>query len=169
MALTGTKCIQHVEHTLGGELSPAIDGLSLVNDAGEFFSSIRPWKWLETAEAKLDLRAKVTITGATTSSGAGTTLTKSNAFTNYTFLEGDQIEVTSGTNVTAGWHRVQSKTDASNLVLATSPGASGSAVAATLHTSAVALPSDFREMISINSTSGLLKGVLLTGFQDLLN
>tara|TARA_R100000808_G_scaffold573_1_gene2943 strand:+ start:10069 stop:11025 length:957 start_codon:yes stop_codon:yes gene_type:complete len=169
MALTGTKCIQHVEHTLGGELSPAIDGLSLVNDAGEFFSSIRPWKWLETAEAKLDLRAKITITGATTSSGAGTTLTKSNAFTNYTFLEGDQIEVTSGTNVTAGWHRVQSKTDASNLVLATSPGASGSAVAATLHTSAVALPSDFREMISINTTSGLLKGVQLTGFQDLLN
>lgn len=169
MALTGIKCLSHIKHTLGGELSPAIDGIGLINEAGEFLASAQPWKWLETAEAKLDLRAKVTITGGTTSSGAGTTLTKSGAFTNYTFLEGDTVEVTSGTGVTAGHYRVVSKTDANNIVLESSPGVSGSAVAATLHTSAIALPSDFREIIAINTTSGLLKGVQLTTFEDLLS
>ena len=169
MALTGTKCIQHIEHTLGGELSPAIDGLSLVNDAGEFFASFRPWKWLETATAKIDLRAPISIAAATTSSGAGTTFTKSGAFTNYTFVEGDQLEVTGGTNVTVGHYRVQSKTDANNIVLAVSPGASGSAVAATLHTDAASFPSDFRELISIDATSGVFQGFQFVSMSELLS
>ena len=170
MALTGTKCIQHVEHTLGGELSPAIDGLSLVNDAGEFFSSIRPWKWLETAEAKLDLRAKVSATGMDWNA-TSKVLNEADEFSTYTFLEGDMIEITAGTNVTLGWYRIASKTDASNIVLEESIGSTltDDTVKGTIHTSAVALPSDFSEMISINTTSGLLKGVQLTGFQDLLN
>ena len=169
MVLTGNKCLSHIKHTLGGELSPAIDGLGLINEVGEFLASAQAWKWLETAEAKLDLRAKISIAGGTTNSGAGTTFTKSGAFTNYTFLEGDTVEVISGTGVTAGHHRVVSKTDANVIVLETTPGASGSAIAATLHTSAIALPSDFREIIAINTTSGLLKGVELTTFGDLLS
>lgn len=169
MVLTGSKCLSHVKHTLGGELSTAIDGLSLINEAGEFLTSAQPWKWLETAEAKLDLRAKISLTAATTNSAPGTTLTLSNAFTNYTFSEGDQVEIISGTNVSAGYHRVVTKTDASNLLLETSPGESGSAISATVHTSAIVLPDDFREIIAINTTSGLLKGVQLTSFEDLIN
>ena len=167
--LTVDRCINHIEHTLGGDLSPALDPLQLINQAGEFFCSMHDWRWLEVTEAKLDLRGKVSISGGTTSSGAGTTLTKTGAFTNYTFLEGDTVEVVSGTSVVAGHHRVVSKTDANNLVLETTPGASGSAITATLHTHAVALPSDFAEMIAINTTSGLLKGVEMTSYADLLN
>lgn len=167
--LTVGRCIRHIEHTLGGDLSPSLDPLQLINQAGQFLCSMHDWRWLEVTEAKLNLRGKVSVTGGTTSSGAGTTFTKSGAFTNYTFLEGDTVEVVSGTNVVAGHHRVVSKTDANNLVLEATPGASGSAITATLHTAAIALPSDFAELIAINTTSGLLKGVELTSYADLLN
>lgn len=169
MVLTAAKCLSHIKHTLGGELSPAIDGLGLINEAGEFLTSAQPWKWLETTEAKLNLRAKVSATGmdwnATTK-----ILNEANQFSTYTFLEGDMIEITAGTNVTLGWYRIASKTDASNIVLDESIGATltDDTVTGTIHTSAIALPSDFREILAINTTSGLLKGVQLTTFEDLL-
>ena len=175
MVLTGNKCLSHIKHTLGGELSPAIDGLGLINEAGEFLASAQPWKWLETAEAKLNLRAKISITGGTWdlagSSRGDLLILKASAFDNYTFSEGDTFEVTGGTDAILGHYRVTKRPDGETILLESAITSSGepSDIAGTLHTSAIALPSDFREIIAINTTSGLLKGVQLTSFEDLLS
>ena len=55
MALTVQECHRHIEHSLGGTLSPEIEVLSLINRAGEFLVSVYPWKWLEGRSATLDL------------------------------------------------------------------------------------------------------------------
>ena len=175
MVLTGNKCLSHIKHTLGGELSPAIDGLGLINEVGEFLASAQAWKWRETAEAKLDLRAKISITGGTWdlagSSRGDLLLLKASAFDNYTFSEGDTFEVTGGTDAILGHYRVTKRPDGETILLESAITSSGdqSDITGTLHTSAIALPSDFREIIAINTTSGLLKGVELTSFADLLS
>ena len=175
MVLTGNKCLSHIKHTLGGELSPAIDGLGLINEVGEFLASAQAWKWLETAEAKLNLRAKIAITGGTWdlagSSRGDLLLLKASAFDNYTFSEGDTFEVTGGTDAILGHYRVTKRPDGETILLESAITSSGdqSDIAGTLHTSAIVLPSDFREIIAINTTSGLLKGVELTTFGDLLS
>lgn len=172
MALSVQNCLAHIEHTLGGPMPREIGGATLINQAGQFLTALHPWKWQEATEAKLNLRAKISITGATWTY-ATLTLTKSGAFTNYVFMDGDTVEIVSGTNVVVGHYRVVSRTSANAIVLesdisTTAGNLSGGDIAATLHTSAIALPSDFRELIAINTTSGLLRGVALTDHADLI-
>ena len=50
MALTYDTVASHVRHTLGGELSPDIDLLAVINEAGHYMASMHPWRWLEAAE-----------------------------------------------------------------------------------------------------------------------
>lgn len=53
------------------------------------------------------------------------TLTEAGAFTDYTFTAGDRILITGGTGVTVGEYEVSSRTDANNIVLATSCSTAG--------------------------------------------
>ena len=168
--LTVQDCATHIEHTLGGEMSPGISQMTIINQAGEYLVTIHPWKWLENVEAKLDLRGKILATGMDWDQSERT-LTESGQFANYTFLEGDMIEITAGTGVPLGWYRIGKKTDDNTIVLGAdikSTDVTDDKIKGTIHTSAVALPSDFRELIAINTTSGLLKGVQLTSYNDLI-
>jgi hypothetical protein len=57
---------------------------------------------------------------------ASRTLTSAGAFTSYTFVEGDQIYITAGTGMTAGWYTIASRIDANSITLvAASTGLSG--------------------------------------------
>ena len=55
-------------------------------------------------------RVAMTLSGATWNESAKT-LTKTGAFSSYTFREGDQINVTAGTNVDRKWYKIVSKTN----------------------------------------------------------
>jgi hypothetical protein len=173
MVLFLNHCEEHIRHTLGGNLPSgdyARTATMLTNQAGEFFVSMHSWKWLENVEAKLSLRGKVTLTGGTWSE-ANKTLTFSSGLSTYSFLEGDTFEVTGGDQVTTGFYRIRSAT-ATVLSLTddiTTDSDSPTNITGTIHCPAIALPSDFRELIAINTTSGLLKGVELTSYQDLLS
>jgi hypothetical protein len=148
-------------------LPQEIGGLKLVNQAGDFLVSANPWKWLENVEFKTDLRGKVTVTGGT----PGTqTLTKTDAFANYTFVDGDTYEATGGTNTLKGFYRVTGKTSAHAITLESDivSAVSGTDQAGTLHTGAIALPTDFRDLIEINTSTGLLKGISLVTHSELL-
>jgi hypothetical protein len=62
MVLTAAQCLTHVKHTLGtgpdgSALSPELDGMMVVNQAGEHLVNARPWKYLEGAVANLSLLA----------------------------------------------------------------------------------------------------------------
>ena len=172
MVIYLSHCEEHIRHTLGGSLPTgdyARSAEMLTNQAGEFFVSMHSWKWLENVEAKLSLRGKVAVTGGTWTEG--TKKIAASGLTNYTFLEGDTFEVTGGDQATTGFYRIRS-CDGSNLFLAddiTTDSDSPTNIAGTIHCPAIALPSDFRELIAINTTSGLLKGVELTSYQDLLS
>lgn len=167
MALSVKNCLDHIEHTLGGPLPQEIGGSKLINMAGELLVSGHPWKWLESVEHKINIRGKVAVTGGTPSTK---TLTKTGAFANYEFVDGDTYEVTSGTNAILGFYRVTGRTSDNAITLESDyfTSASGTDQAGTLHTSALALPADFRELIAVNTSSGFLKGLSLVTFNELL-
>ena len=167
MALSVQNCLDHIEHTLGGPLPQEIGGIKLINQAGDFLVSANPWKWLENVQHKANLRGQVAITGATPSTK---TLTKTGAFANYEFVDGDMYEVTSGTNAILGFYRVTGRTSDNAITLESDyfTSASGTDQAGTLHTGALALPADFRDLIGVNSSSGLLKGISLVTHTELL-
>ena len=165
-----------------------IDGFELINEAGHFLATMHPWKWLEAGEVKLDLRANIAFVGAAitihmvdTSGdpssgfvGNNRKLTASTAqFGSYTHLEGDLLEITSGgSNVNKGFYRIAKVVDSSTLQLADSPLADdtldGTDIKGSIHTSAAALPNDFREIVAIYANNGTNNHVELTTFQDLL-
>ena len=67
--------------------------------------------------------ALINITGDGGWTEATKTLTKTGAFTSYTFVAGDTIAVTAGTGATAGTYTIASRTSNNAIVLTTSIGA----------------------------------------------
>ena len=55
MALSVRMALEHIRHTLDGKLRAPLDGLSVLNEAGEFLTSMQPWKWLERQPVTLSL------------------------------------------------------------------------------------------------------------------
>jgi len=84
--------------------------------------------WHENTEFDVEIApADVTkvacvISGDGTWTAASKILGKTAAFASYTWASGDQIYVSGGTGVTAGWYEIQSKTDDDNIVLKDSLG-----------------------------------------------
>lgn len=70
---------------------------------------------------------RVALTGftAATWTAATLTLTKTGAFTSYTFRNGDMIYLSAGTGHTVGWYRIASRTSNDAVVLASATGLSG--------------------------------------------
>lgn len=178
MVLTATQCAQQIRHTLGGELSSELDPLRITNEVGRMFVTMHPWKWLETAEANLNLRGSISITGGSwdlTGNAEGELhFTKASAFDDYTFSDGDTLEVTAGTGAVLGHYRVTKRVADGDAILLESDisaagGDLGAVISATLHTDAIILPSDFRDLIAYSTTSGLLTGLTLTSYQDLID
>ena len=158
-------------------MSNDLDPLRVTNEAGRWLATMHSWKWLETTEAHLDLRANVAITGAefdVADNGEGNLhFSKTDAFLNYTWSDGDTLEITAGTNMVAGHYRVTKKVDKDAVLLEKDASSTGTGtltgVSATLHASAIILPADFRELLSYSTTSGLLTGLALTSYQDLID
>ena len=169
--LTVVLAKTHINQFVGGQLPASIDTLALINEVGQFFASMHAWKWLTDREISLSLRGSVALTGGTMSSD-GFTLAKSSGFTDYIFVEGDVLEITSGTRTELGFYRIAAKQDASNIVLEDDPsvvgGAKAADIAGTIHTSSIPLPQDFRELIAIHPSSGTQNPVHLTSYQELL-
>lgn len=62
MVLTGAQCLRHIKHTIGtgpdgSAMSPELDGLMVVNQAGEHMTNARAWKYLEGTNTSVSLRA----------------------------------------------------------------------------------------------------------------
>lgn len=176
MALSVKNCLDHIEHTLGGPLPQEIGGIKLVNQAGDFLVSVNPWKWLENVPHKANLRASISVTTGNWDVDEPNrlyVLPDTNFLEDYTFVDGDTFEVTGGTSVTKGHYRVVSRKNRDSLILESDISTTGtdlvnSDIAGTLHTGAIALPADFRDLITIETSSGLLKGITLTTFTELL-
>lgn len=158
MVLTVAECLAHIDHAAFGPL-PIANGVSLVNRAGELLTTFYRWRWLERPAAFLSTRGQVSFVNGTWTA-ATKSLTSVGAFATYTWVDGDTIDVLSGTGVTTlGVHRVASKVDNDTITLVTSI-AVGDLVAADISAdskfgfAACAVPSDFGEHIDIDATEG---------------
>ena len=59
MTLTAHDAIRHIQHTLSSDEVPSIGAFRILNDAGEYLVNMHNWRWLEGAQAKLDLEKDV--------------------------------------------------------------------------------------------------------------
>jgi len=178
--LTAGQVGQYMRHTLGGDIPPSLDVTALINQAGEHLMSMRAWKFLERPQADLDLRGKITLTGATYyDNQAGTppasvtnyTIESTGAFANYTFLDGDQIAITGGANATEGLYKVASRFNDDEIVLKSSIGSAADEdmdIAGTMELDSVALPADFAEVIGYNATDSLINSLEFVTLGELL-
>jgi hypothetical protein len=168
MVLTAKHLMDHIRHTLGGgDLSSNIDAVGILNQAGEHLHSMHTWKWAEGRTALLDLRGTITGTAATWTNST-LTLTLASSFTDYTFVEGDEIQITSGTDVTAGFYTVASRTSANAIVLSESIGTNSTDVAFTLQPYSIDLPDDVRDIIAIQGSNSLEQHITLTSKKEVL-
>ena len=179
----------HIRHALGGSLNPLLSRAMVINTAGEYLVSMRPWRWCEDAIAYLDFRKNITVTGCSWTDSTDSITTASNALDGYVFVPGDTFEVTGGTGAYTGYYRIVSVSGGNTLVLDrdisinatpqmentnhshagqdTTPG-DLTGISGIVHAEGVALPYDFAELIAYHSTSGLLQGLQMTSHGDLL-
>ena len=160
MTLTTQKCGLHVRHTLGGPIGAPLSDLELVNQTGEWFCTANSWSYNRDRRATLFSRASIALTAATWTESS-LTLTSTGSFANYTFVDGDVIEITSGTGATAGEYEIASRTNDNAIVLVSSIGAAAdgnSDIAGTIPNNTILLPSDLRDIIAIDTIDSNSEG-----------
>lgn len=173
MSLHVKHLLDHVKDTLGGGDVPGNLGegaLGLINQAGEHVYSMHAWRFAQGRSTLLNLRGGVSGENAAWTA-ATKTLTLASAFTNYTFVTGDEIQITDGgSGATEGFYEVASRTSANAIVLDTSISISNqTGVDFTLQPYSIDLPDDVRDIISIHGTGGTLSArVTLTSLAEVL-
>lgn len=167
MTITLGQCSEHIRQSLNGPPAAALGSRNIIDHAGIWLTTSAMWRWLERGTYHLDKRGPLTGTGATWTE-ATRTLQLAGAFATYVFLEGDEIEITAGINTTLGFFKVQSRTDANNIVLASSPGATASAIAFNANLGGIALPPDFAEVIAMHPKIGTIAEIRPIGREELL-
>lgn len=156
MVLTVNKVLEQMRHQLGGgDLSTELDKLGVLNEAGEHLFGMYPWHWATGRSALLDLRGSLSGTTATWTA-ATKTLTAASAFTNYSYVSGDEIQIIDGTGATTGVYKIASRTSANAIVLETSLASgdlSTGDIEWAIYPGTISLPSDLGEVISIQSAN----------------
>lgn len=119
----------------------------MLNDAGEWFWGSHEWNYA-IRQAFIDVRAQISFTSADWAASTKT-ITKTGAFADYTWLAGDQIEITAATGGRLGWYEIASKVSADAITLTESIKSTNisGAVSATMHLWGCALPSDFMNFL----------------------
>jgi len=167
MALYYDDLFRHMEHAAHGPLSADLTPDDIVERCGHYLHSLQEWRWIIPRTEQLALRAKITITGASWTNATLLLSVANSELDNYTFVSGDTIDITSGTNTTTGRYKVTA-VSGDDLTLATSIGATASAVAATMENNTISLPSDFLALKHITATNALVQRLRMTTHRDLL-
>ena len=168
MALTVQSALSQIEHSLGGSLSSELDAIGMLNEAGQYLISMHDWMWLDRPPVSLDFRAEVGVNGTVTWNDTTHHLTLAGAFTNYSWLDGDSIVITAGSETPYGRFPVISRVSSNAIHIgwpcnpAGGPSHSVTSFAANVKTDSIALPSDFGNIIDIQPTEGLVNSFDLT-------
>jgi len=168
MVLTVQSCLDQIEHSLGGALSTQLDPIGIINEAGQYLVDMHDWIWLDRPPVSLDFRAEVGVNGTVTWNDNTHHLTLAGAFTNYSWLDGDSIVITAGSETPYGRFPVISRVGSNAIHIgwpcnpAGGPSHSVTGFAANVKTDSIALPSDFGNIIDIQPTQGLTNSFNLT-------
>jgi len=172
MTIAISHVLAQIQHELdGGDFSIGLDKFGVLNQAGHFLYSMHPWNWAQGRSALLDLRGQLSGTVATWTT-LTSTLTEAAAFTDYTFLAGDEITIVDGTGATTGVYKIASRTSANAIVLDGSLSASNLStgdIEWRIDPSTIELPDDLRDIVWVATTStNWLGGVTLTSHAEIL-
>lgn len=161
LPLTLANLKKYAVHAIPDAPSTALPGSTaderkqiIVNQAGQHLYNARPWKFRERPPKKLNFAAPITLTNATWTESSKT-LTKTGAFASYTFVPGDEVEITDGTGATDGTYPVASKTSSDAIVLVDSIGSAADGqtdIDGEMSFPYVALPSDFGVELNVQAT-----------------
>jgi hypothetical protein len=116
----------HYQYSAGAGITfakwvgPTVSGASLADPTGDYDNGGNNPGGFRVAFQRLDMN----IAGGTWTQ-ATRRLVSAGAFTSYTFRAGDQIFITGGTGVTAGWRTIASKISANEIELAATTGFTG--------------------------------------------
>jgi hypothetical protein len=161
-ALTSRMLEEIVRFDLGGSPGTPIEFRELVNSAGEWLVAAFPWRWLEGRQLLLRPRASIAITAGIWTEGTKT-LTQVGAFTNYSFLSQDTIDLTAVPLGTTGRYEVASRVSADAITLRTSIGAAvTTGVVGSMRNDQIELPTDF----DLQSITGYAMTNALAGFLE---
>lgn len=166
MAISVQNVLEHMRQTLlSGDIPPELGGgLHLLNQAGEHLYSMHPWRFAQGRSTLLNLRG--TVSGTAGTFDGTSTLTDTGKFTNYTFVDGDEIEILDGTGVTTGFYPVTARVSANALTIP-DIGASASDVSYILQPYSIDLPDDCREVIAAVGTD-FDKALTFTSLEEVL-
>lgn len=170
MTLTVQGVGDQIRQTLAGDISPEVSIRLVMEQAGSFLASLHDWNWMRRT-ARLNLRASITVTDGTWTE-ATRSLTLTDAFEDYVWVQGDEFKVTGGTGATTGFYEIASRTSDDVVVLDTSIGAAanGSAtIDGTLALDAIALPSDFKKFMAVQGSDVAVNQLEMVDWQDLLD
>ncbi len=173
MTITLGECLEVIEHRLPGKPRTPLEGAGLVNQAGRWLVSVHAWEWLKGRAIDLEARAKTTVTSANWTASSRT-ITDTGAFADYTFLAGDQLKITSGTGLLAGFHTIESRTDDDAIVLKDTIIATDivdSSINGEMQNDQIALPTDFsfQKIEAYAASNGLVQTLSFTTRQNLLD
>lgn len=168
MTVIVKSLLDHMRDTLGGGgFPPNLDAVNVLNQAGEHLHSMHPWRWAQGRSALLSTRGTISGTSASWTASS-LTLTKASAFTNYTFVDGDEIEITAGSG-TEGFYEIASRTSANAIVLSSSlSGSNQTDISFALQPYSIDLPDDLRDIISIQGTDTVGRHLTLTSLAEVL-
>jgi hypothetical protein len=169
MALLASQAYDYIRHALAGDPSSEISVRAIANQAGRYWASMHDWKCMERF-GRLNLRASLSGTDSLWTESSRT-LTESGAFTSYTFVQGDLLEVTGGADATLGFYPVQSRSSANDIVLQTSIGSAADGdvdIDWEMDLSSIALPSDFRQLIGDPMSVSSVRALNMVPPEDVL-
>lgn len=171
--LTLSRLQEIARYELGADPGGPLSVLELSAQAGVMLMNARPWAWAEDRSITIRPRAEITIEDATWTE-ATKTLTKTGAFTAYSHLSGDTVEIDSGTGATVGTYEVASKTSANAVVLGASIGSAADGqtdIAATFPNDQVEIPSGFPllQITAYAAPDSLISRMEFTSPQSLLD
>lgn len=159
MTVSYKRLYRHVRQVLGADISPELGLQEVVDLAQEWLVGTRSWRFLQRREVFLSPRGRLTLSGATWNQTT-LALTKTAAFADYVWLQGDTLQVTGGTGVTLGRAPIASRDSADQITLTKTIKASAATdVAGTVELFTIDLPADFRDKIALDSTQGNTDGV----------
>lgn len=139
-------------------MSSQIDPIGVVNEAGQYMVTMHDWVWLDRPPVSLDFRPEISLSGSFTWNQGSHQLGQSNAFTNYTWVDGDSIVITAGTGIPYGRFSIIHKIDDSTLHVGWSNPTTGTITGfqGKVKADSIALPVDFANAIDIQPTQGLV-------------
>lgn len=170
MVLTYGMVYDQIRYELGGSPRGPVDMRRIVDYAGEYLVAAHEWKWTNGRPAHLETRAKLDAQTSVTWTASTKRVTKTGAFASYTFVDGDEMRITGGTDATTGRYKIIQKANDNSVVLATQPGSTDQTdyEYAEIELNTVKLPDDFDSLISIHGTDSITNRIRLVDYDQLL-